>query len=79
MLLVSSDGTLSTSHEPLKAINGVKSALKLKGDKAAFPEARLEAGTSEVKNYNGTKCRTMSSEKHVKSAIANVEEKLAGS
>ena len=34
---------------------------------------------SEVENSNGTKCWTMSSEKHAKSAVANVESKLAES
>ena len=34
---------------------------------------------SEVENSNGTKCWKMSSEKHVKSAVANIEDKLAES
>ena len=76
MLLVYSDDVLSISHQPLEAINGIKSVFKLKGDKATVPEMHLGGGISEVENSNGTKCWTMSSEKYVKAAVSNIEEKL---
>ena len=79
MLLVCSDEMLSMNHDPFKAIDGIRSALKLKGNKAAVPETRLAGGVSEVENSNGTKCLTMSSEKHAKASVANVKEKLAES
>ena len=55
MLLVCSDDMLSTSHEPFKAIDGVKSVLKLKGNKATVPETCLRGGMSEAENSNGIK------------------------
>jgi len=79
MILVYSDDILSISHEPSKAIEGIKSTFKLKGDKATVPEMYLGGSISEVENANGRKCWTMSSEKYVKSAVANIEEKLAKS
>ena len=57
----------------------IKSALELKRGNATVPEMFLGGGTSEVENPNGTKCWTMSSEKHVKSAVDNIEDKLAES
>ena len=41
MFLVCSDDALSMSHEPFEAIDGVKSVLKLKGDKATVPDMCL--------------------------------------
>ena len=70
---------MSISHEPLEAISGIKAVFKLKGDKATVPEMYLGGGISEVENSNGTKCWTMSSEKYVKAAVANIDEKLSES
>ena len=77
VLLACSDDMLSISHDPFKAINGIRSVFKLKEDRATVPEMCLGGEMSEVENLNGTKCWTMSSEKDVKAAVSNVEEKLA--
>ena len=79
MLLVHSDDKLSMSHDLFKAIDGIISAFYHKWDKATVVKMCLGGVMSEVKNSNGTKCWTMSSEKHVKAAVANIEEKLAES
>ena len=79
MLLACSYDALSMSHDPFKAIDGIRSVLKLKGYKATVPDMCLGGGLSEVKNSNGTKCCTMFSEKHAKADVANVEEKLTES
>ena len=50
---------------------------KLKGDKAKIPDMYLGAGIEKVTTASGTKCWTMTSEKYVKTAVANVEMKLA--
>ena len=71
------DDVLSISHEPMKAIDSIKSVFKLKGDKAEIPTMYLGAEVELTRNENDTKCWTVSSEKYIKSAVANVEEKLA--
>ena len=79
MLLACSYDALSMSHDPFKAIDGIRSVLKLKGNIAAVPVTRLGGGISEVENPNGTKCETMTSEKCAKAAAASIEEKLSES
>ena len=44
-----------------------------------MPEMYLGADIKEVSNGSGAKCWTLSSEKYVKMAVANVEQKLAKS
>lgn len=76
MILVYVDDVISISENPAKSIEGIKATFKLKGDEAEIPEMYLGAGIQEV-NCDSGKCWTMSSEKYVKTAVANVEEKLA--
>ena len=51
----------------------MRSVLKFKGGKAEIPMIRIGRETVEVENYKRTKIWTLSSEKHEKSAIANIE------
>eukprot|EP00980_Cylindrotheca_fusiformis_P019105 scaffold6452_cov132-Cylindrotheca_fusiformis.AAC.1 len=73
------DDVISMSCKPMEAIEGIKAVFKLKDDKAAIPEMYLGAGVNHVKTSNGTPCWALSSEKYLKTAIANIEEKLAKS
>lgn len=79
MVLCYVDDVISIGITPRVAIDGVESTFKLKGDKAEVPEMYLGGEVAEVENDSGKKCWTMSSDKYLKSAIANVEEKLAKS
>ena len=79
MILCYMDDVLSISPAPTDAINGIKQTFKLKGDKAEEPEMYLGGNIAKAKTANGTKCWTLSSEKYVKTAVANIEEKLAKS
>jgi hypothetical protein len=79
MVLCYVDDVLVVSHEPMRTIEGVKATFKLKDDKAEAPEMYLGATLQKVETREGTKCWSMSSEKYVKAAITNVEEKLAKS
>ena len=48
-----------------------------KDDKIAKPEVYLGSGLEEMTNDHGTECWSMSSEAYCKTAIKNVEDKLA--
>ena len=73
------DDVLILSHQPLHSIDAIKVVFKLKDDKAEKPEMYLGAQIEEVTSNEGTKCWTMSSVKHLKAAVDNVELKLAKS
>eukprot|EP00980_Cylindrotheca_fusiformis_P015627 scaffold4484_cov57-Cylindrotheca_fusiformis.AAC.1 len=73
------DVTISISGNPMEAIEGIKAVFKLKDDKAEVPAMYLGAGVDQVKTVNGTRCWALSSEKYLKTAIANIKEKLAKS
>ena len=77
MILCYIDDVISISEKPMRAIEGIQSVFKLKGDKAEIPDMYLGAGIEKVTTASGTKCWTMTSEKYVKTAVANVEMKLA--
>ena len=77
MVLTYVDDVISISEFPMRAIDGIKAVFKLKGDKAEVPDMYLGGGIQQVANENGTKCWTLSSDKYVKTAVANVEEVLA--
>ena len=79
MILCYVDDIISISHAPMDAINGIKQTFKLKGDKAEGPEMYLGGNIAKAEMASGTKCWTLSSEKYIKTAVANVEEKLAKS
>lgn len=76
MVLCYVDDVLAIGHEPMRTIEGIQKVFKLKDDKAEAPDVYLGASLQVVATKEGTKCWTMSSEKYVKAAIANVEEKL---
>ena len=79
MLLCYVDDVLSISEEPLKTMKGIQRTFKLKDDKIAEPEDYLGASLAKMMMSDGSNCWSMSSEKHVKAAVANVEEKLSKS
>ena len=58
---------------------GIKSAFKMKGDKAEVPDMCLNRSLGKAMTGAGTECWTFLSEKHVKTAVANIEENLAKS
>ena len=71
------DDVLSIGHEPMRAIDSIKSVFKLKEDKAEVPDVYLGATLEQVTTDSDVRCWTMSSVKYLKAAIANVEESLA--
>ena len=79
MLLVYYNDILSISNEPIEAISSIKSVFKLKGDNAVVLEMYLGGGISKVEYSNRTKYEMMSSEKYLKAAVTNIEEKLVKS
>ena len=79
MILCYVDDVISISHCPMEAIRGIKATFKLKGDKADVPEMYLGGGLAKVRTDLGVECWTLSSEKYLKTAIQNVESKLAES
>ena len=79
MILCYVDDVISISHSPIDAIEGIKRTFTLKGDKAEEPEMYLGGNVARAETASGTQCWTLSSEKYVKTAVANVEEKLAKS
>lgn len=76
MILTYVDDCLCVSHQPKRAIEGIKATFKLKGDKAEVPDMYLGGQIAQVETTNGSKCWTLSSEKYLKTAISNVEENL---
>ena len=79
MLLCYVDDIISISANPMNAIDGIKKVFKLKNDKAEVPSMYLGGGISKVKSNSERECWTLSSEKYIKSAVKNVEDKLAKS
>ena len=76
LILCYVDAALSISHLPMSAIEGIKATFKLKNDKAEVLEMYLGGDICQVTTDSETRCWTLSSEKYVKTAVANVEEKL---
>ena len=79
MVLTYVDDVISISEAPMRAIDGIKSVFKLKGDKAEVPDMYLGGSIATAVTDQGTRCWTLSSEKYVKSAVDNVETTLAKS
>ena len=79
MLLCYVDDVLSISEEPLKTMKGIQRTFRLKDDKIAEPEDYLGASLAQIMMSDGSNFWSMSSEKYVKTAVANVKEKLAKS
>jgi hypothetical protein len=75
MVLVYVDDVLSISHDPEATMKGIQGTFKLKADKIEKPTMYLGTQISQ-KVIGGVECWTMSSEKYIKAAIANVEAKL---
>jgi hypothetical protein len=74
MVLVYVDDILCVSHNPKATMAGIWATFKLKDDKIDKPEILL--GAKLCQNViNGVQCWMISSEQHVKAAIANVETK----
>ena len=72
MLLCYVDDKLSISDEPLKTMKGIKKKIKLKDDKISEPEDYLGASLAKMMMSDGSNWWSMSSEKYVKAAVANV-------
>ena len=60
-------------------MKGIQRTFKLKDDKIAEHEDYLGASLAQMMMSDGSNCWSMSSEKYVKAAVANVEEKLSKS
>ena len=73
------DDVISISEHPMRVIDGIKSVFKLKGDKAEVPDMYLGGSIARSTTAAETVCWILSSEKYVKTAVANVEEVLAKS
>ena len=79
MVLTYVDDVISISEVPMRAINGIKSVFRLKRDQAEKPDMYLGGSISTAVTDQGTLCWTLSSDKYVSSAVANVEATLAKS
>ena len=79
MVLCYVDDVISIGEAPRVAIDGIEAVFKLKGDKAEVPDMYLGGELKQVRNESGNDCWTFSSEKYIRTAVANVEEKLAKS
>jgi hypothetical protein len=77
VVLVYVDDVMAISATPSQTITGIQAVFKLKGDKAAPPDMYLGVTLEKKQNSQGTSCWSMSPEKYVNAAVANVEEKLA--
>ena len=75
-VMVYVDDIAHCSHDTGKTMRGIQAAYKLKNDSIAPPEMYLGAQL-EFRMVNGVKCWTMTSEKYVKAAVKNVDDKLA--
>ena len=73
------DDVISMSVTPMTVIERIKAVFKLKGDKAEVLDMYLGRSLYKATTGMGTECWTLSSEKYVKTAVANVEENLAKS
>ena len=72
MVLFYVDVVLEISDMPMRTMDGIRSVLKLKDDKAEVPYVYLSATLSQVETETGTKCWSMSLEKYVKASIDNL-------
>ena len=59
----------------MRTMDGIRSVLQLKDDKAEVPDVYLGATLSQVETKTGTKCWSMFLEKYIKAAIDNLESK----
>ena len=73
------DDVLAISHKPMETMDFIKKTFKLKNDAAETPEMYLGASIGQVETESGTQCWSMSSEKYVRAAVANLEAKLGES
>ena len=71
------DDVLSISHDPGKTIAAIQEVFKLKDDKAGEPESYLGANIGKMLTASQQECWTILSNKYEKSAIKNVEQRLA--
>ena len=71
------DDILSISHCPDVTMDGIKARFTLKDYKVEEPTDYMGAQMSKMKDEFGNNFWTMSSSKYCKSAIKNVEERLA--
>ena len=76
MVLCYVDDVLAITHKPMETIEGIKGVFKLKVNKSEPPEIYLGAALQKVDTSNGGKCWAMSSEKYVRAAVKNLEERL---
>ena len=60
-------------------MKGIQITFKLKDDKISEPEDYQGASLAQMMMPDGSNCWSMSSEKYVKSAVANVEEEISKS
>ena len=72
------DDLLAISHDTQSVLKSVQDRFKFKDDKIDKPDIYLGAQLDRM-SVDGFEGLTMSSEKYVKSAIENIEQKLAGS
>ena len=70
------DDVLEIYNMPMRKMDGIRSIITLKDDKAEAPYVYLVSMLSQVETEIGTKCWLMPSEKYVKAAIDNLESKL---
>ena len=77
MILCYVDDVISIGEHPMRAIEGIKATFKLKGDKAEIPDMYLGGSIAKVNTADGVECWTISSEKYVKTAVANIKDNLA--
>ena len=75
--LVYVEDVLVISCVPMRKIEGIKCVFKLKEDKAEPPDMYLGESIEQVKRNGGTKRGSMSSKKHVKATVVNLEATLA--
>ena len=71
------DDVLAISCNPMRTIEGIKSILKLKDDKAGPPYIYLRAFMEQVETQGGTKCWSMLLEQYVKAVVTNLESTLS--
>ena len=76
MVLTYVDDVISISEHPMRAVDGIKSVFKLKGDKAEVPDMYLGGSIARATTAAETECWTLSSEKYVKTTVANVRRSL---
>ena len=65
-------GVIFISATLMVAIYGIRYVFKLKGDTAKVPGMYLGPGVAKIVTASGTKCWTLSSEKYIRTAVANV-------